>query len=231
MQLVEDDVLAEGHDGEPQLQLAFLKEFEGAHGRPLRVLHIGNIANNAYNNALIQRQFGIEADVICYNYYHVMGCPEWEAASFDGRVDSTFPDWWATELGGWQRPDWFVQGPVCECLSYLRAKNAGDSGAAAYFWALLQAKYWEILDGVASAEGRVRPPMPKQLASAISVAREYLDFKSRKSSRTPEPVDSQIRGSSKADFSVQPTHRGDFAVRGHQNLKDQAASYQSIAPF
>jgi len=27
-------------------------------GRPLRVLHIGNIANNAYNNARIQRQYG-----------------------------------------------------------------------------------------------------------------------------------------------------------------------------
>src|ERR1700734_3394677 len=95
-------------------ELAFIEKFERVRGRPLGVLHIGNIANNAYNNALIQRRFGIEADVICYNYYHVMGCPEWEAASFDGRIDSLFPDWWATELGGWQRPDWFVQGPVAE---------------------------------------------------------------------------------------------------------------------
>ena len=116
-----------------------------------------------------------------------MGCPEWEAASFNGRVDSTFPDWWATELGGWQRPDWFVQGPVGECL-YLRAKNAGDCKAAAYFWTLLQAKYWELLDGVASAERRFRSPMPKHLASAISVARNYLDFNPRKPSGYLEPL-------------------------------------------
>ncbi|GIQ75842.1 glycosyltransferase [Bradyrhizobium sp. RD5-C2] len=174
-------------DSDFQLQLAFLREFQRAHDRPLRVLHIGNIANNAYNNALIQRRFGIEADVICYNYYHVMGCPEWEAASFDGNVDNMFPDWWATELGGWRRPDWFVQGPVLDCLSYLRAKNAGDSGAAAFFWTLLQARYWEMLDGIAAAESRVRPPMPEHLADTISIAREFQDFQASKA--IPQPPD------------------------------------------
>ena len=172
-------------DSEFQLQIAFLREFQRAHDRPLRVLHIGNIANNAYNNALIQRRFGIEADVICYNYYHVMGCPEWEAASFDGNVDNMFPDWWATELGGWRRPDWFVQGPVLDCLSYLRAKNAGDGGAAVFFWTLLQARYWEMLDGIAAAESRVRPPMPEHLANTISIAREFQDFQASKA--IPQP--------------------------------------------
>ena len=57
---------------------AWLADFERKNGRKLRVLHIGNIANNAYNNARIQRQYGIEADVICYDYYHIMSCPEWE---------------------------------------------------------------------------------------------------------------------------------------------------------
>ncbi len=166
-----------------------MKEFQRAHDRPLRVLHIGNIANNAYNNALIQRRFGIEADVVCYNYYHVMGCPEWEAASFDGHVDNMFPDWWATELGGWRRPDWFVQGPVLDCLSYLRAKNAGDNEAAIFFWTLLQARYWEMLDGIAAAESRVRPPMPEHLADTISIARDFQDFQISQASRIPEPLD------------------------------------------
>ena len=182
MTLVQKD-----RDSDFQLQLAFLKEFQRAHNRPLRVLHIGNIANNAYNNALIQRRFGIEADVICYNYYHVMGCPEWEAASFDGNIDNMFPDWWATELGGWRRPDWFAQGPVLDCLSYLRAKNAGDGGAAAFFWTLLQARYWEMLDGIAAAESRVRPPMPEHLADTISIAREFQDFQASKA--VPQPLD------------------------------------------
>ncbi|UGA43210.1 glycosyltransferase [Bradyrhizobium quebecense] len=184
MTLVQKD-----RDSDFQLQLAFLREFQRAHNRPLRVLHIGNIANNAYNNALIQRRFGIEADVICYNYYHVMGCPEWEAASFDGNVDNMFPDWWATELGGWRRPDWFVQGPVLDCLSYLRAKNAGDSAAAAFFWTLLQARYWEMLDGIAAAESRVRPPMPEHLADTISIAREFQDFQASRASKIAPPPD------------------------------------------
>jgi glycosyltransferase involved in cell wall biosynthesis len=149
--------------------LLFIKEFEQTNGRPLRVLHIGNIANNAYNNALIQRRFGIAADTICYDYYHVMACPEWEAATFSKPIDGSFPDWWATELGGWQRPDWFVQGPLAVCLGYLRARNAGDRDAASFFWKLLQAKYWELLNGVATANGRARPKMPNDLAEVLTI--------------------------------------------------------------
>jgi glycosyltransferase involved in cell wall biosynthesis len=149
--------------------LAFIEQFQKAAGRPLRVLHIGNIANNAYNNALIQRRFGIAADTICYDYYHVMGCPEWEAATFSKAIDNFFPDWWATELGGWQRPDWFVQGPLTGCLAYLRARNAGDNDASGFFWKVLQAKYWELLDGVAFADGRTRPEMPDDLRDARTI--------------------------------------------------------------
>jgi glycosyltransferase involved in cell wall biosynthesis len=155
--------------------LAFIEQFQKAAGRPLRVLHIGNIANNAYNNALIQRRFGIAADAICYDYYHVMGCPEWEAATFSKVTDNFFPDWWATELGGWQRPDWFVQGPLTVCLGYLRARNAGDSDASGFFWKLLQAKYWELLDDVALSDGRMRPDMPSDLRDALTI----FDFYSR----------------------------------------------------
>src|SRR5215510_1061414 len=76
-----------------------LAEFERRKGRKLRVLHIGNIANNAYNNAKIQRQRGIDADVLSFDYYHIMACPEWEDAEFLGKIeDDNFPDWWAVDL-------------------------------------------------------------------------------------------------------------------------------------
>ena len=42
----------------------WLKDFEKEKGRPLKILHVGNIANNAYLNAKLQRKFGIIADVI-----------------------------------------------------------------------------------------------------------------------------------------------------------------------
>ena len=60
----------------------WLADFERLKGRPLRVLHIGNIANNAYNNARIQRQRGIDAYVLSFDYYHIMATPEWEDADF-----------------------------------------------------------------------------------------------------------------------------------------------------
>ena len=105
------------------IDLASIKRIERQLGRPLRVLHIGNIANNAYNNAKIQRRYEIKADVLCYDYYHVMGCPEWEDASFQGDIgDPFFPNWWAVDLGDWQRPDWFVQGPFYLCILYMRAR-------------------------------------------------------------------------------------------------------------
>ncbi len=168
--------------------LAFIEQFQKAAGRPLRVLHIGNIANNAYNNALIQRRYGIAADTICYDYYHVMGCPEWEAATFSRVTDNFFPDWWATELGGWQRPDWFVQGPLTICLGYLRARNTGDHDAARYFWKLLQAKYWDLLDDVAFANDRTRPEMPDDLSDALMIFDEH-SFRTAKQ----RPVDSKWR--------------------------------------
>ena len=60
----------------------WLDKFRQQHGRSPRVLHIGNIANNAYNNAKLLNKVGLECDVICYGYYHIMGCPEWEDADF-----------------------------------------------------------------------------------------------------------------------------------------------------
>ena len=95
-------------------------------GRKLRVLHIGNIANNAYNNARIQRQYEIEADVLCHDYYHVMATPEWEDGGLTGTVDPNLPNWWDSNLNGFRRPDWYVQGPLALCLFYLDAYRRGQ---------------------------------------------------------------------------------------------------------
>ena len=73
----------------------------------MKVLHIGNIANNAYNNAKFLRRTGIEADVLCYDYRHIMAEPEWEDAEFDGEVDEYHPDWTRVDLQGFKRPEWF----------------------------------------------------------------------------------------------------------------------------
>jgi len=90
------------------------------------VLHIGNIANNAYNNALIQRQRGIDAYVLSFDYYHIMATPEWEDADFSGDIgDDFFPDWWAVDLKGFERPRWFIAAPLDISIRYLLAEIAG----------------------------------------------------------------------------------------------------------
>jgi len=60
-----------------------------------------------------------------------MGCPEWEDADFEGRIDDEFsPSWHKVHLRGFQRPHWFVQGPMLFCLAYLNIK----SRTAVVFW-------------------------------------------------------------------------------------------------
>jgi hypothetical protein len=90
----------------------------------MKVLHLSNIANNAYLNAKILNKKGVESDVLSHNYYHIMGCPEWEDADFVGDYcEDNNPSWSSLDLNGFERPDWFVQGSKIPALKYLIAKN------------------------------------------------------------------------------------------------------------
>jgi glycosyltransferase involved in cell wall biosynthesis len=110
----------------------------GSPQRPLRVLHIGNIANNAYKNAKLLNEAGLDCDVICYDYYHVMAAPEWEDAEIKGDVKDQFlPDWTAVKLHGFKRPAWFAQGPMFLCLQYLLARRRRQQRLAQFWWAAL----------------------------------------------------------------------------------------------
>lgn len=104
----------------------WIADFKARHGRKPRVLHIGNIANNAYNNAKILNEAGLENYVVCYDYYHIMGSPEWEDADFSEFSGDQFkPEWYRLDIGGFERPEWFIQGPLKICLRYLDAKLKG----------------------------------------------------------------------------------------------------------
>jgi glycosyltransferase involved in cell wall biosynthesis len=137
-------------------------------GRPLRVLHIGNIANNAYNNAKIQRTHGIDADVLCYDYYHIMATPEWEDAELSAQVDSSLPDWWQTKLRGFQRPDWFVQGPTSLCVSYLVARAKGQRFLSKLRRWGLEGAYWDLLEDKAKQVGSSRFPAKSWMTRSFS---------------------------------------------------------------
>ena len=115
-----------------------LDEISSGLGRPLRVLHIGNIANNAYVNAKIMRRYGVEADALVLDYYHIMGCPEWEEGVIE-KLEGTQsdPDWYLTKVGDFSRPRWFLQGPASICSGYLNAKAANQPVFAYYYQTLL----------------------------------------------------------------------------------------------
>jgi glycosyltransferase involved in cell wall biosynthesis len=113
----------------------WLAEFRRTYGRPPRLLHIGNIANNAYLAAKFLNRAGLDCDVICYDYYHVMGCPEWEDADYHGDIrNDMYPAWEAVDLRGFERPRWFVQGPFALCLDYLIARREGRLAEADQLW-------------------------------------------------------------------------------------------------
>src|SRR5262245_30614510 len=103
-------------------ELRWLREFEQRVGRPLRVLHVGNIANNAYLNAKFLRSVGIEAHVLCHDYAHVMATPEWEDVELlRGHGDDFAPRLSRRDLQRYRRPPWFVSGPLLTCPAQIAA--------------------------------------------------------------------------------------------------------------
>jgi glycosyltransferase involved in cell wall biosynthesis len=164
----------------PDARWPWLAEFEQRHGRPLRVLHIGNIANNGYRNAWIQRLHGVEADIVCYDYYHIMGCPEWEGAEINGTYDAFLPDWWAIDVGHWPRPDWFIQGPQALCRDYLRAKHRDDKIGCREA-RLAMVRHYAGLLGTAARQADPNAPIPpdvvdpRRWAATLRLAPELAD--------------------------------------------------------
>jgi hypothetical protein len=96
---------------------------------------LGNVANNAFHNAKLMRRAGVISDVVCYDYYHVMACPEWEEADFAGSPRDHFrPDWSEVAMHGYERPSWFVQGPRALCIRYLIARADGARRRSDFYW-------------------------------------------------------------------------------------------------
>ena len=122
----------------PEL-VTWLDEFRAKHGRSPRILHLGNIGNNGYNNAKLLNRAGLDCDTLCYDYYHIMSCPEWEDADYVGDIRSdNYPSWAGVDLRGFERPRWFAQGPILTCIDYLLAKRKGQAEEADRIWLRLQ---------------------------------------------------------------------------------------------
>lgn len=120
------------------VQNSWIEEFKKDNGRAPKILHIGNIANNAYQNAKMLNASGCDCDVLSYDYYHTMACPEWDEAEISGDLgNSNFPKWNKVNLHGYRRPRWFVSGPLYMCIRYLLAKNEKKKIRSFLYWKCL----------------------------------------------------------------------------------------------
>ena len=108
----------------------FLKKVEHERGRPLRVLFLGNIACNSYNNAKILRDRGVDTFVITPNDFFVMSHPAWENEEVEIKFEKSFsPNW--KELGVTpDLPEWYVQGLMEPCINYMNHLMAGEKKEA-----------------------------------------------------------------------------------------------------
>lgn len=151
---------------------AWAGRFARTRGRRPRVLHIGNIANNAYLNAAMLNAAGIDSDVLAYGNYQLMTFPEWEEVDFDGGgLDENRPDWRRVDLGGFVRPKWFAQGPFRPAAAYLEARRGGTAAVAAARWRILEFRRHLICDSrlarVRALRKSVRrPPSDASMAAA-----------------------------------------------------------------
>lgn len=73
----------------------------------MNVLHLGNVANNGYINAKLQRRLGIEADAVC-DEKHIISQPEWEEIDFPVPDDHFEDIRTLAPAAGWKRPSWIV---------------------------------------------------------------------------------------------------------------------------
>ncbi len=90
----------------------------------IKILHIGNIANNGYIASTILNTDEVESHLLVMDYYHTHGCPEWESAEVEGDwLNDFLPAWHKVNLHGFQRPVWYSQGPRYLAMQYLAALN------------------------------------------------------------------------------------------------------------
>lgn len=108
--------------------IALLEErarvFQSLLGRPLRVAHVGNIANNAYLAAKVERSIGIDSVVISPDYSHVMGFPSWDESLCVARSGSHF----SGDLRENDQPEWFVYGTWQQISEKIGVKSRPTPG-------------------------------------------------------------------------------------------------------
>jgi hypothetical protein len=97
----------------------------------MKILHVSNIAQNAYINSLILGQAGHDCDVLAYDLYHFACSPEWyELFDVDMPADviqdGFFPNFYSIGQSMPVIGPNVAQGPMFNALAYLELRRRGD---------------------------------------------------------------------------------------------------------
>ena len=112
--------LRDSQDKDLHILLQSLCDLAGKSKENLRILHIGNIANNAYLAAKSERHLGVDSHVISLDYTHIMGSPEWEHCRVSREQSDHFSEDF-TDCGcKYSRPVWFHSGSTVEVLETIQ---------------------------------------------------------------------------------------------------------------
>ena len=86
-----------------------------------KILHFGNIANNAYLNSKFLRSQQYQSDVISLNYRHIMGQPEWEDADVISHGDDFNPNFDLVDK--YKKPKWFYDGSLINIIKKFKEEK------------------------------------------------------------------------------------------------------------
>jgi hypothetical protein len=114
------DSLRETEDKDLNMLLESLSDLAGKSKENLRILHIGNIANNAYLAARSERRLGIDSHVISLDYTHIMGSPEWEHCRISRQQSEHFSQDFTDCSCEFSRPNWFHSGSTVDVLETIQ---------------------------------------------------------------------------------------------------------------
>ena len=213
----------------------WITAFIQKHGRPPRVLHVGNINNNAYQTAKMLNERGADCDVLCADYYYIMANPEWDDADLTGDVGNRdFPAFHKVDLGGFARPRWFSQAPRKLAIRYLLARRAGDEGKAGRLWRKMErARRYLVFRENSGAKGLLlkleaaRGALALKLGYVGAVLREFFTqpgiFALRLQSRFGALNDAQRQ--TLADLDTVATIRQRLAADAARFFPDRAFSF------
>lgn len=116
----------------PDASREYLSDLASRLNRQVRVLHVGNIVNNAYKNAKLLQSDYLSCDVLDYGGVFAMNYPEWEDAdcfgSFNKFLHAFNP--LALEVRGFAPIPWYVSLGQAEGIDYLIERNSGSEDTA-----------------------------------------------------------------------------------------------------